>query len=255
MLGPLEQAGCDASMIRHMGALRLGMKAWVRAPMLGPSSQRSLGQLQQSKWALRSPDTLPRARPGEPPLCKIQTEPQMVARHWVGIGVTHLLSSLWIPLDSSLVWTCGSLHGAQGGERDGVRDKIIGFPQTSLQEHESIHGQICIWPRQSEHVLEPQTSNICLYTPDPRHMHLDPRPSTFTPVPPEPQCNAPQTPTHASTPLDFQHIHLYPRYQHMQPHHTFRPPNTFSYTLRPSTRAPTPSDPQHAICTSNPSDF
>lgn len=49
MLGPLEQAGCDAGMVRHVGALKLGMKAWVRAPMLGPSSQRSLGQLQQSK--------------------------------------------------------------------------------------------------------------------------------------------------------------------------------------------------------------
>lgn len=160
--------------------------------------------------------------------------------------MTHLLSSLWIPLDSAPVWTCGSLHGAQGGERDGVRDKIIGFPQTSLHEHESRHGQICIWLRQSEHVLEPQTSNICLHIPDPLHMHLDPRPSTFTPAPSEPQYNAPQTPTHASIPLDFQHIHLYPRSQHMQLHRTFRPPqhfllhpqtfNTCTHTFRPPTR-------------------
>lgn len=48
--------------------LRLGMEAtghWVRATMLGPSSQRSLGQSQQSKWVLKSPDTLLRAGPGE----------------------------------------------------------------------------------------------------------------------------------------------------------------------------------------------
>lgn len=107
-----------------------------------------------------------------------------------------------------------------------------------------------------------------------QNMYWDPRPPTHAPgsqalniytcTPRTPiQCTS--NPKNASTPLDFQHIHLYPRSQHMQLHRTFRPPQHFllypqglstqNCTLRPSIRAPTPSDPQHAICTSNPSDF
>lgn len=68
-----------------------------------------------------------------------------------------------------------------------------------------------------------------------QNMYWDPRPPTHAPgsqalniytcTPRTPiQCTS--NPKNASTPLDFQHIHLYPRSQHMQLHRTFRPPNT-----------------------------
>lgn len=110
--------------------------------------------------------------------------------------MTHLLSSLWSPLDSAPVWTCDSLHGAQGGERDRVRDKIAGFPANPKHPYQ-MNPDSNTW---STDMARPAygLNNQML----PQNMDWNPRPPTRlhprTPI----HAMHPRSPTYATAPLD-----------------------------------------------------